>query len=87
MKDESIFPNIEVEDVNKQISTHSPYGGLTKRELFAAIAMQGLITNSADIYSLAEKRNDKLSAICSDLSVKYADALIKKLKEVPSDES
>lgn len=52
--------------------------GLTKREYFAAIALQGLA-------SMDNKGADMDQVIETDafLSVKYADALIKALNEKP----
>lgn len=45
--------------------------GLTKRELFAAIALQGLLANGAD-GAIGDYATD---------AVKYADALIQELNE------
>ena len=57
--------------------------GLTKRELFAAMAMQGMAANPADNY-LAEV-DGKIVNVTSKYAVKYADALIAELnKEVQS---
>lgn len=52
--------------------------GLTKRELFAAMAMQGLcsIPFSGMIYQAKEQFKDR-----ADASVKYADALIAALNQ------
>ena len=58
------------------------HGGLTKREYFAAMAMQGLIS-SADTLRLFEERayHDLLDQanFASRCAVKYADALIEEL--------
>jgi hypothetical protein len=48
-------------------------GGLTKRELIAAMAMQGLLTCFADSYKVAE------------MAVKQADALIERLNADPAE--
>ena len=45
-------------------------GGLTKREYFAALAMQGMLSKSAGRYPTSEIINDAIGA---------ADALIKEL--------
>jgi len=50
--------------------------GLTKREYFAGLAMQGLITS--DYQDDAEKRSDVQTAI---LAVKQADALLAELEK------
>jgi hypothetical protein len=57
-----------------------PYGyetehGLTKREYFAAMAMQGLLANP-DLYLSSE-------TTMQQLSVGYADALINELNKRP----
>lgn len=44
-------------------------GGLTKREYFAGLAMQGLCANGTDPEDLAK------------ISVEYADALLKELED------
>ena len=50
---------------------YNPEFGLTKRELIAAMAMQGLLTCFADNHKVAE------------MAVKQADALIKQLSADP----
>lgn len=53
--------------------------GLTKRELFAAMAMQGMLADASDNY-LSER-----GYIYAEIAVKRADALIAELnKEVQS---
>ena len=53
--------------------------GLTKRELFAAMAMQGMAANPADNY-LAEV-DGKIVNVTSKYAVEYADALITELNK------
>jgi len=53
------------------------YHGLTKREHFAGLAMQGMLANSAHADQL---HNDDRRA---DLCVVFADALIAALNEQP----
>lgn len=50
------------------------YGGLTKRELIAAMAMQGL---------LSDPEESGVYATVADVAVKYADALIERLAADP----
>lgn len=50
---------------------HAPYDGLTKRELFAAMAMQGLFSHGA----IAPCE----SAVAADYAVRAADYLLKEL--------
>lgn len=53
------------------------FGGLTKRELFAAMAMQGLLATNGSHFPDSQNFGE-LTAIAS---VKYAEALIKALNE------
>lgn len=62
---QSAFPQ-KIEHPNGDIYTK----GLTKREYFAAMAMQGILENKVPHYQLAEK------------AVTMADALIKALNEI-----
>jgi hypothetical protein len=52
---------------------YEPEFGLTKRELIAAMAMQGLLTCFADNHKVAE------------MAVKQADALIERLNADPAE--
>ncbi len=68
-------------DVKKELNgpTHiKNYGGLTKREYFAATAMQG-ITSSPLL------RTTSISQHCKD-AVSYADLLIKELNKQENEE-
>lgn len=71
------FPGIEYYD-ERPIASHP---GLTTRELFAAMAMQGLLL--IDIDWVASSDKDVPQEIAT-LSVKYADALIAALNEAGS---
>ena len=65
--------------------THDSHveAGLTKRELFAAMAMQGLLSDND--YSPYTLRNGAYINTLGEESVKYADVLIAELnKEVQS---
>lgn len=50
-----------------------PYSGLTKREMFAMHAMQGILSNS----SIKELNSIALS----DIAVEFADTLLHRLEE------
>lgn len=50
--------------------------GLTKREYFAGLAMQGLLSNDEHI-----KEEKSYPDITADLAIQYADALLKALEE------
>jgi len=51
--------------------------GLTKRELFAAMAMQGMLANPADL------KRDQDGVV--EFSIGCADALLKRLEETEGD--
>lgn len=52
-------------------------GGLTKREYFAAMAMQGLLSTNGSYFPDTQF----VGELTAKASVKYADALIKALNE------
>lgn len=60
-------------------------GGLTKREYFAGLAMQGMISNSTFFEQIVIKRENGAVRSIEDrtgrLAVDYADALLKALEE------
>lgn len=75
MKNESAFPKI---DAPSLFTT----GGLTKRELFAAMAMQGFISSlTLDVGSIP-----RMKMVCG-VSLRYADALIAELERTNQGES
>lgn len=51
------------------------YGGTTKRELFAAMAMQGMLANSDG--------GDRHQSTIAAYAVSHADALLSALRETP----
>jgi hypothetical protein len=56
--------------------------GLTRRELFAALALQGLLANSditKNMAVAAESKNPKFCLGMAELAVNSSDALIKRL--------
>lgn len=58
--------------------------GLSKRELFAAMAMQGILANDIQIRAIADastKHSTAGSVIVADLAVEYADDLIARLSK------
>ena len=60
---------------NRSQSPDNPFGGLTKREMFAMNAMQGLLS-SESAESWYEQHED-----CAKAAVNYADALLKELEK------
>ncbi len=57
-------------------------GGLTKRELFAAMAMQGLLSNDLEIYRADGSvcSQGDVHRVCAAASVAYADELLRALE-------
>lgn len=65
--------------------------GLTKRELFAAMAMQGLLANPGGPVqsSLESGWNPSVNCTCEDVALtaaEYADALLAQLSKEPGHE-
>ena len=78
-------PTIRQHDINGNTITF-PYYGLTKRELFAAMAMQGLVSNHNTPDYLDDCDDDpneteNPAAIIARLSLEAADALIAALNK------
>jgi len=73
---EPAFPEVLVP--NGKGGTLDSYKGLTKREYFAAMAMQGFCQFFSDSYADQDARTYKTSA---RLAVKMADALITELNK------
>lgn len=60
------------------------FNGLTKRELFAAMAMQGLLANgtiSVATKRAADKHGVDEDALCGKMAVEFSDALLTALSE------
>ena len=84
---ESAFPEIFSEPNNDRDGVIDVYssGGLTKREYFAAKAMQGLSSIQVGPEFLKEIRDTNLTleGVIAENAVRYADALLAELsKEV-----
>lgn len=56
---------------------YQQHGGLTKREYFAGLAMQGLCANTGIIRP--NQDNEKEHSDFADVCIMYADALLKQL--------
>jgi len=74
MKYEPAFPR-----TGSTADDHDYQIGLTKREYFAAQAMQALLTGK--IETIPEDEGKTWGKIISERSVEYADALIKELEK------
>ncbi len=101
MKNQPAFPQIkskkkEVEQCRAEfdnpaielVSDISSVGGLTKRELFAAMAMQAIITNdnyllqrNEELEKLERYKEEELENVVGRTAVNYADALIAELEK------
>lgn len=70
-------------DLNGNGSPASPTRGLTKREYFAGLAMQGLLAGKEGELIINCDRNyfDHIVEALSRTSVEYADALIEQLNK------
>jgi len=67
-KDDAAFARASSENNSSEF-------GLSKREYFAALALQGLLSDSGETYPMPKE--------ISDWAVKYADALIDALNQEP----
>lgn len=90
-------PAYPVSEEIERTSLTNGYGGtgLTKRELFAAMAMQGLLTKHSKLSSEFDSRNypsnpDKFvndyALLLSVDATRYADALLTQLSKEPGHE-
>lgn len=63
-------------------NTLSGYGGLTKREYFAAMALQGICANP-EFYKIASKRliPDQMGVFYAEAATQQADLLIDELNK------
>lgn len=78
IRNESAFPNTEPLTKFNEPGEINLVGGLTKREYFAGLAMQGLLANSED----ASIDGDRCTPeIIARTSVEMADELIKQLNQ------
>lgn len=73
-RDEPVFPQLELKH-NHVEAPHNVNGGLTKREYFAAMAMQGIICGDPTRRPLAER------AHTVRVSIQFADALLAELEK------
>ena len=89
MKTDKVFPTSQ-ENYTTQIGTYNPdymSSGLTKRELFAAMAMQSLLSNPERYKYIANKvangmSQEEASSKNAHKAVLLADALINELNKM-----
>ncbi len=87
MNKEMVFPQPEL-NCDKSASKGTQRGGLTKRELFAAMAMQGLLSDN-DTITIADMNASKeemhtdihISKVIANVAVVHADSLIAELEK------
>lgn len=83
MKNEPAFPTQMWDEELKEATWLD--GGLTKRELFAAMAMQGILANTFKIGQLNTDGRTTIEAIQNsticEAALGYADALIAELEK------
>lgn len=68
------------QEENDFVNKWTPLIGLTKREYFAGLAMQGMLSNSEWRTTLDIETNTVERALIRD-SIKYANELLKQLEE------
>lgn len=74
-------PAFSTEERSKSAFTNSWRGGITKREYFAALAMQGLLANSFDDHQ-GQPLSTASYADIADIAVKHADAVLAHLEKL-----
>ena len=80
--DKPIYPTLELDYTESIIQGRNVFFnqefGLTKREYFAGLAMQGMISNPNIV---RPKESDKEFKDFSERAIKYADELLKQLED------
>ncbi len=80
MSEQQAFPLLDMSQNNStgDTFTHQSIGGLTKREYFAGLAMQGLLASEESDRNVYETRFARNAAYARN-AVGYADALLAEL--------
>lgn len=81
--DEPAFPHdrVYIASNGGKYNEVVPNGGLTKREYFAAMAMQGIISNRELYRGFAKLDTSReIGQIVASASIEYANALIEELE-------
>ena len=70
-----------ISDNGKMEREFQTVGGLTKREWFAGMAMQGILSDNKNIHALADAYGSKrnVNKVLAEASLHYADALLSEL--------
>ena len=85
---EPAYPSIKEferfnDDTNQYETYHEHVGGLTKREVFAMAAMQGLLANEqiqVAHANISQEKGVRAVEVTANIACKYADALLKELE-------
>jgi hypothetical protein len=64
-----------------EIGNHETLHGLTKREYFAAMAMQGLLSNSNWMQEYQKEKYLMTDNVVAEVSTQYAEALLNQLEK------
>lgn len=82
MTNDSAFPVVPPVDAEGEIPSHFPPWecGLTKRELFAAIAMHAIVSHAGPV-NRDDPLRDECLANVSKTATDYADALLERLSD------
>jgi hypothetical protein len=86
--DACAFPVLHAIDGNWVLDPRPEFAGLTKREYFAGLALNGLLSNGdvmADVARLASMSGteDRIPFALCDSALMYADALLAALEPQP----
>lgn len=88
MKNESAFPKMRgTEPSSFQYREFGPVGGLTKREVFAAMAMNAVASGKHSFAGTHNRLGEFNEFDVVKMAVKYADALIAELERTNQGES
>jgi hypothetical protein len=82
---DSAFTGVKLVEQNYPLKPKEEYTqGLTKRELFAAMAMQGLVSGASSSIEIMQVLGSQDETILCKSAVQYADALIDQLNQKES---
>lgn len=74
-----VFTNPKTDEYHRVYSDVKSRLGLTKREYFAGLAMNGIIANQSSLSILLDKSTERPEIIIARAATLYADALLNQL--------
>lgn len=80
MKDEPAFPLVEDKSIKAMLKLNGDPRGLTKREYFAGLAMQGYLANGF-VKEVYLKQGEQMERSIAMMSIDAADALLAELEK------